>query len=102
MQLLKEEYARKRIHNGCFVQIESLSLRITVQHHSASLVMLNNYRRERIFNPQLTAITNSYKKENVMFKHLLYTNIRSFLSIFMLHIENVIWPNLCYTQKYDI
>ena len=24
MQLLKEEIARKRIHNGCLVQIESL------------------------------------------------------------------------------
>ena len=23
MQLLKEEYARKRIHNGCLVQIEN-------------------------------------------------------------------------------
>ena len=24
MQLSKEEYARKRLHNGCLVQIESL------------------------------------------------------------------------------
>ena len=45
MQLTKEEYARKRTHNGCLVQI--------------------NYRRDRIFNPQLTAIKNSYNKVNV-------------------------------------
>ena len=31
------------------------SLRITVRHHSASLAMLNSYRRDRIFYPQLTA-----------------------------------------------
>ena len=41
------------------------SLRITVQHHSASLAMLNSYRRDRIFNSQLTAIKNSYNKVNV-------------------------------------
>ena len=41
------------------------SLRITVRHHSASLAMLNSYRRNRIFNPQLTAIKNSYNEVNV-------------------------------------
>ena len=41
------------------------ALRITVRHHLASLAMLNSYRRDRIFNPQLTAIKNSYNKENV-------------------------------------
>ena len=41
------------------------SLRITVWHHSASLAMLNSYRRDIIFNPQLTAIKNSYTKVNV-------------------------------------
>ena len=35
------------------------SLRITVWHHSASLAMLNSYRRDRIFNPQLKAIKNT-------------------------------------------
>ena len=29
------------------------------------LAMLNSYRRDRIFNPQLTAIKNSFNKENV-------------------------------------
>ena len=43
----------------------SESLRITVWHHSASLAMLNSYRRDRNFNPQLTAIKNSYNKVNV-------------------------------------
>ena len=40
-------------------------LGITVRHHSASLAIMNSYRRDRIFNPQLTAIKNSYNKENV-------------------------------------
>ena len=70
------------------------SLRITVRHHSASLAMLNSYRRDRIFNPQLTAIKNSYNKVNVEYE------------IFFVHTyvtyEKVTWPNLCYTQKYDI
>ena len=61
MQLSKEEYARKRTHNGCLVQIESP----VTQDNSASLAMLNSYRRDRIFNPQLTAIKNSYNKVNV-------------------------------------
>ena len=34
IQLSKEEYARKRIHNGCLVQIESL---VTQDNCSASL-----------------------------------------------------------------
>ena len=57
MQLSKEEYARKRTHNGCLVQIESP---VTQDNWSASLGKLNSYRRDRIFNPQLTAIKNSY------------------------------------------
>ena len=64
MQLSKEEYARKRIHNRCLVQIESPVTQNTVRHHSASLAMLNSYRRDRIFNPQLTAIKKSYNNEN--------------------------------------
>ena len=80
------------------------SLRITVWHHSASLAMLNSYRRDRIFNPQLTAIKNSYNKVKcIMFEHLLHTNMKYFLSILSyVTNENVIWPNLRYTQKYDI
>ena len=41
---------------------------VTQDNYSASLgklAMLNSYRRDRIFNPQLTAIENSYNKENV-------------------------------------
>ena len=34
MQLSKEEYARKRIHNGCLVQIE---IHVTQDNCSASL-----------------------------------------------------------------
>ena len=47
----------------CKLKVQSL--RITVWHHSASLAMLNSYRRDRNFNPQLTAIKNSYNKVNV-------------------------------------
>ena len=35
MQLSKEGYARKRIHNGCLVQIENSVTRVTVRYHSA-------------------------------------------------------------------
>ena len=37
-----------------------------------------------------------------MFEHLLHTNMRYFLVHTYVTYENVIWPNLCYTQKYDI
>ena len=60
------------------------SLRITIQHHSASLAMLNSYRRDRIFNPQLKAIKILIIKK--------MCNVRTFvtheyerLSILMLH-----------------
>ena len=46
----------------CKLKVPSLG--ITVRHHSASLATLNSYRRDRIFNPQLTAIKNTYIKEN--------------------------------------
>ena len=65
MQMSKEKYARKRTHNGCLVQIESP---VTQDNYSASLEKprdAENYRLERIFNPQLTAIKNSFTKVNV-------------------------------------
>ena len=62
--------------------------------------MLNSYRRDKFFNPQLTAIKNSYNKENIR------TLVTHEYEIFFVHTyvtyENVIWSNLCYTQKYDI
>ena len=33
---------------------------ITIQHHSANLVMLNNYHRDGNFNPHLTIIVDSH------------------------------------------
>ena len=36
------------------------SLRITVWHHSASLVIPKSYPRDRLFNPHLTTIKDSY------------------------------------------
>ena len=61
MQLLKEEFARKRIHNGSSVQIENAVTQVTVRHHSASLVKLNSYPGDGIFNQHLTTIKDSYK-----------------------------------------
>ena len=78
------------------------SLRITVLHHSASLAMLNSYRRDTIFNPQLTAIKNSYNKENVQCSNICYTRIWDIFVHTYVTYENVKWPNLCHTQKYDI
>ena len=37
-----------------------------------------------------------------MFEHLLLANMRYFFVHTYVTYENVIWPNLCYTQKYDI
>ena len=36
-----------------------------------------------------------------MFEHLLHTKTRYFVYTYITY-ENVMWPNLCYTQKYDI
>ena len=63
MQLFKEEFARKRIHNGSSVQIENSITLVTVQHHLASLMMLNSYLREGIFNQHLTTTKDSYRSE---------------------------------------
>ena len=56
MQWSKEEYARKKIHNGSSVQIENSVIRVTARHHSANLVMPNIYPRDGIFNQHLTTI----------------------------------------------
>ena len=60
MQLSNEEYARKRIHNGSLLQIENFVTRVTLQHHSASLVMPNSNPCDGIFNQHLTTIKDSY------------------------------------------
>ena len=57
MQLLKEEYARKRMKNGRSVQIENS---VTLDNCSASLVMPNSYPHDGIFNPHITTIKDSY------------------------------------------
>ena len=41
------------------------SLEITVRHHSASFVMPNSYPRNRIFNPHLTTMKDSYILSNL-------------------------------------
>ena len=66
MPLSKEEYAKKkkkkkkRIHNGSSVQMENSGTRVTVRHHSVSLVIPNSYPRDGIFNQHLTTIKDSY------------------------------------------
>ena len=66
MQLSKEEYARKRIHNASSVQIENSVTRVAVRQHSASLVMSNSYPRDGIFNQHLTTIKDSYKQQGIL------------------------------------
>ena len=61
----RKQYASKVPIMVVLCKLKVPSLRITVWHHSASLAMLNIYRRDRIFNPQLTVIKNSYNKVNV-------------------------------------
>ena len=70
MQLSKEEYARKRIHNGS-VQIENSVTRVTVRHHSASLVKPNSYPRDGIFNQHLTNIKDSYTNTRAAYRPAL-------------------------------
>ena len=91
MQLSKEEYARKRIHNGCLVQIESPVTQDNCPASLGKLSMLNSYRCDRIFNPQFTAIKNSYNKENVKCSNVCYTRI-----------WDIFCPYLCYIQKCNI
>ena len=58
MQLSKEDYTRKRIHNGCLMQIESS---VNQDNCSASLVKPRDAEQLpswQNFNPQLTAIKN--------------------------------------------
>ena len=60
MQLSKEEYTRKRIHNDSSVQIENSVTRVNVRRHLASLVIPNSYPCDGIFYPHLTTIKDSY------------------------------------------
>ena len=69
-----------------------------VRHHSASLAVPNSYPRDRTFNPQLTAIKDSY---DIIIKKMC--NVRTFVTheyeilfvrTYVIY-ENVIWPNLC-------
>ena len=85
MQLSKEEYARKRIHNNCLVQIESPVTQVGVRHHSASLAMLNSYRRDRIFNPQLTAIKILIIEKMFYVRIFVTHEYKRFVFILMLH-----------------
>ena len=80
MQLSKEEYARKRIHNDSSVQIENSVARVTVRHHSASLVMPNSYRRDAISTSQpLTILIHSwYWKTFFFFFFFFYIYIYTF------------------------
>ena len=70
MQLPKEEYARKRIHNGYSVQIQNSVTRVTVRQHSASLVMPNSYRRDGIFSQHLRTINDFYILASVGFTEI--------------------------------
>ena len=66
-------------------KLKVLSLRIAVRHHSASLAILNSYRRDRILNPQFTAIKNSYNKDMCNVRTFVTHKYEIFLSLLMLH-----------------
>ena len=52
--------SKKKIHFSCEGRIENPSLRITVCHYLASLVMPNGDPRDGFFYPTLTLMTDSY------------------------------------------
>ena len=64
MQLLKEEYARKRLHNGCLMQIESP---VTQDNYSASLDRQASrcWTVTVVAEFSITTVKKSYNKENV-------------------------------------
>ena len=103
MQLSKEEYARKKIHNGCLMQIENP---VTQDNCSASLDKLRD--AEQLPFVTVFSICSSQPLTILIIKKMC--NVRTFVTheyeIFFVHTyvthKNVIWPNLCYTQKYDI
>ena len=103
MQLSKEEYARTRIHNGCLVQIESP---VTQDNCSASFSRcwtVTVVTEFSIRSPQPLKILIIKKMCNVgTFNTHEYHQYETFFVHTYVTYENVIWPNLCYTQKYDI
>ena len=90
MQLSKQEYAIKRIHNGCSVQIENSITWVTVRHHSASLMMLNSYPRDGIFIQHLTSIKDFY---NLVVLQTIYISLCLWTSKFCL------WTCICLSEK---
>ena len=55
-----EWYARKESMVVVQCRLKILSLGITDWYHLASLMMLNNYPHDKIFNPHITTINDSY------------------------------------------
>ena len=47
-------------NESIMVQTENPVTRVTVRHHLASLMMLNSYPCDGIFNQRLTTIKDSY------------------------------------------
>ena len=54
--IAKEEYARKRIYNGCLVRIENS---VTLDNCSVS----QGFPCDGIFNPHLTTVEDSYNPD---------------------------------------
>ena len=63
MWLIKR-YARKSIYHVCMVWIEKSVTRVTVRHHSASLVMPNSDPRDRFFYPHHTPMKDIYNLQH--------------------------------------
>ena len=73
--------------NDCSVQMPSL--RITVRHHSASLMMQNSYPRDRIFNSLLTTIKDSCILDSVLLSLFMSTNYKFGTSMYIsFHVTN--------------
>ena len=96
MQLSKEGYARKIIHNGSLMQIENSVTRVTVRHHSASLVMPKYYPHDGIFNQYLTTIKESYMAGwGILFSGCPWFHHSVIPTSFQLRIDEI-WPNFAY------
>ena len=82
MQLSKEEYGRKIIHNDSSVQIENSVTRVNVWHQSASLVMQNSNPRDGYFNQHLTTIKDSYIISGLL-ERLLQFRVSEIVCVFL-------------------
>ena len=96
MQLSKQVYARKRIHNGCLVQTEnpvtqdncSASFFLYILLHPLSRIMSKHRDAEQLPSWQSFQSAAKENKENVQLSNICYTRI-----------WDMFCPYLCYIRK---